>query len=395
MNRLTFPLLILLSFIYISGNAQVVLSEKIQDSKLTSPNDKSLFLVDFWATWCAPCITAGEYLGVLQEQFSDDLYILSLSKENPETVAKFIEKRPSKLAVSIDFNGNNFDNHNVNSLPWAILFDADGDILWKGNPANLKAWTVQKLLRQKRKKRDVSEIFTYQSYEYEEEREKKISGDFELKKLEQEASEYPTFKRWNEYIYLQGSIAHILGYLLKANDSQINTTAIDSLSMQYELSFNTKTQHTTKELCDQILRDLHLSIVEETRSGEMLKIELPENKAEYWDTAQFEWGESNPIFLIDDSQLKADNISDDDMLYQLANLQKLPYTITRPTESRGYSAHDWLVHHKFYNLMQSNLSNYGIHIAKESGTYPYYRIEKEKAIKRSFFKILSLFKRKK
>lgn len=387
-----FSYLLLAILLSHSINAQIFLSEKIQDSKLASSQDKALFLIDFWATWCAPCITAGKYLGVLQEEFNNDLYILSLSKESPETVFNFIEKHPSKLAVSIDFDGTNFKNHKVNALPWSFLFDAEGNILWKGNPSNLKSSLINKFLRQTTKRQNVSDFFVYQSYEKEDEIQQNTSNDFQLTKLNKNSTEHPLFNRWNEYITIEGSFQHIIGYLLDANKKQIEYDGIDSISSQYELKLNTHTKLSKKEICNKILKNEHLDIEKEIVSGKIFKITLPENEKLYWDTFQFEWGDKNPIFLINDSEITADNISVDDLIYQLMNLKNTPYKIIGGKKRVGYTPHDWLVHYIFFNLMQSNLNDYNIKIEETFEQYPYYRITKSKGY---FSKILSIFKSKK
>ena len=93
--------LVLGTLLFISENfAQVKISELLQNSDYHSPTSKSkLFMIEFWATWCGPCITVSDYLDVLQEQFKDDLFILSLSEETSATVQKFLTKRPTRFQI--------------------------------------------------------------------------------------------------------------------------------------------------------------------------------------------------------------------------------------------------------------------------------------------------------
>ena len=58
--------------------SQVKISELLQKSDYhTETSKQKLFMIEFWATWCGPCITVSDYLDVLQEQYINDLYILS------------------------------------------------------------------------------------------------------------------------------------------------------------------------------------------------------------------------------------------------------------------------------------------------------------------------------
>jgi len=56
--------------------------------------DESYLLIDFWATWCGPCIQAMPKLQKLNTEFKDeDFAIVSISvDEEPESVLSFQEK---------------------------------------------------------------------------------------------------------------------------------------------------------------------------------------------------------------------------------------------------------------------------------------------------------------
>lgn len=127
--------------------SQIKVSEFLQKSKIASPDNNKLYFVDFWATWCVPCITAKEHLKVLQRQFPDDFYVVSLSSENPVKVERFLEKKPNDLAVVIDYNKETFGKYNVNVLLAGVLFNAKGKVLWEGGAPDVKKYMVERFLR--------------------------------------------------------------------------------------------------------------------------------------------------------------------------------------------------------------------------------------------------------
>lgn len=51
-------------------------------------------LLNFWATWCAPCLQEIPELNRLAEKYPDDLVVLSLSDEDPATLQGFEEFLP-------------------------------------------------------------------------------------------------------------------------------------------------------------------------------------------------------------------------------------------------------------------------------------------------------------
>lgn len=97
----------------------------------------NLLLLDFWATWCAPCIKAMPELTELHEEFADDgLTIVGVSiDESPDKVAKFLEKKPLDYAVALDSKETPaWQAFAVAAIPAMYLLDREGRIVgeWKG-----------------------------------------------------------------------------------------------------------------------------------------------------------------------------------------------------------------------------------------------------------------------
>ncbi len=56
-----------------------------------------LVILDFWATWCAPCITSLEALQPIQQQLGDSLLVLALNEQLPSTWQPFVKQKAWKL----------------------------------------------------------------------------------------------------------------------------------------------------------------------------------------------------------------------------------------------------------------------------------------------------------
>lgn len=112
------------------------------------PKDKNLerkfIVLEFWATWCIPCLKNVPHLNSLQKTFSEqkDLYFLSITNEEPIKVKRLLEKiHFSTIVVTDESNQTQIkfgDGINgISRLPLTVLIDNNGIIKWIGSPEQL------------------------------------------------------------------------------------------------------------------------------------------------------------------------------------------------------------------------------------------------------------------
>lgn len=105
-----------------------------------------LILIDFWATWCAPCVANMPHLEALQEEFKEDLFIIPVSVENLERVNKFITKKTYNLNFSIDPEQELRSLFPFRIIPHAVLIDQYGEILAITDPKYITAEVISSYL---------------------------------------------------------------------------------------------------------------------------------------------------------------------------------------------------------------------------------------------------------
>lgn len=86
---------------------------------------KTLF-INFWATWCKPCITEMPSIANAQDILrNEEIVFLLASDESLEQIAEFRENRDFKFNyVRIE----NSEDLNIQALPTTFIFSPDGDL---------------------------------------------------------------------------------------------------------------------------------------------------------------------------------------------------------------------------------------------------------------------------
>jgi thiol-disulfide isomerase/thioredoxin len=120
-------------------NGEIVDFETIKGKKI---------IVNFWATWCPPCIAEMPSFQTLYDDYNRKAVFLFVSNEEHSVLKKFMTKYDLDLPIyqAINDNPKALDS---NSLPTTFLMDENGNILIKKvGAANWNSEKVRILLEQ-------------------------------------------------------------------------------------------------------------------------------------------------------------------------------------------------------------------------------------------------------
>lgn len=87
-------------------------------------------LVNFWATWCTPCIAEMPYLQSLSENRADQLTVLGINmRESPEEAKRFAREHGITFPLLLKPDDETLLAYNVTSLPRTLIVNPEGEIV--------------------------------------------------------------------------------------------------------------------------------------------------------------------------------------------------------------------------------------------------------------------------
>ena len=105
-------------------------------------------LINFWATWCPPCVKEMPELDRFWRNHGQQLAVVGLAIDSPDPVKLFLQRLPVGFAIGLaGFPGTELARSLGNasgSLPFTVLLNARGDVvqrkLGETSYAELEGW---------------------------------------------------------------------------------------------------------------------------------------------------------------------------------------------------------------------------------------------------------------
>ena len=89
-------------------------------------------LVNFWATWCAPCRAEMPYLEHLASEHADSLTVLAVNMREPSSVvAPVVAELGLDLPILLQPDDAMLLAYDVRGLPVSVLIDPDGMVVMR------------------------------------------------------------------------------------------------------------------------------------------------------------------------------------------------------------------------------------------------------------------------
>jgi thiol-disulfide isomerase/thioredoxin len=106
-------------------------------------------VINFWATWCPPCVEEMPLLdGFFQQNSSKGWQVIGIAIDQPSAVRRFLAAQPVHYPIALGgLNGNHLGRQLGNesgSLPYTLVLGASGHVmqqkLGRLDPQDLQKW---------------------------------------------------------------------------------------------------------------------------------------------------------------------------------------------------------------------------------------------------------------
>ncbi len=130
----------------------IEISHWIKGDKVAEFKKDSVYVLEFWATWCGPCVAGMPHLSELQKEYADKhVTIIGVSDEDLDTVTKFLSKKSGKdetthndratYTLATDPDKSVYTDYmlaaNQQGIPTAFIIGKDRKIEWIGHPMDM------------------------------------------------------------------------------------------------------------------------------------------------------------------------------------------------------------------------------------------------------------------
>ncbi|MEM8781239.1 MAG: redoxin family protein [Planctomycetota bacterium] len=124
----------------------LVQGDYVQGEPVTELEAGTVYVVEFWATWCGPCVDAIPHVNALQNQYADQGVVMigqNVLEDDEAAVRKFVEDMGDQMAyrVALDKDGQMaatwMEAAGQNGIPAAFIVDRAGAVAWIGHPMGM------------------------------------------------------------------------------------------------------------------------------------------------------------------------------------------------------------------------------------------------------------------
>lgn len=356
----------------------------ISDWIANVPDDRTLegkaILLEFWATWCGPCIRAVPHLNELQAEYAGDNFLfLSMTYESQEKVERLLKKVDFKTIVVSDQSKKTWrlfsdDYNKLLPIPTTVLIDEEGRVKWIGSPEEVNTNLLDDFLAGKSIAQPEVQVMHVQidtAQVIDKPKGKKIKKEVLYSFEIWEATEiYSLRKNVNdEYIhYTNLTLAEIFSKALKEDFNKINVDeAFEGKNYSFKYQNYTGQNNKLDHLKDEIIEvlDLQISMTSSMSLGFEIKIKDQSKLQPSIDAMFSSISEA-------DSQLLLNKVTISTLVDEINKRTGVGYVF----ESEDEAYYDFIIDLSDEERLRSSIGTYGLIVDQKEFVYSVLNLEK-------------------
>lgn len=110
-------------------------------------SNKKFLILNFWGTWCSPCLPEMDSLAKLQAKNSSLIQVVGISDEPVDRLRKYLQRKPSGLWLASDTTSNLYRQFGFNYVGQSAIIDQRHRIIALVNTDSINQSLIDKLIR--------------------------------------------------------------------------------------------------------------------------------------------------------------------------------------------------------------------------------------------------------
>ena len=156
----------------------LTIAKWVKGNEIKSFEKGKVYVVEFWATWCLPCIAGMPHLSEIAQKYKNEATVMGISvmeRANTDRAAieKFVAGMGDKMAYHVGIEeGRTITKSWLNAygergIPCAFIIDRDGQVAWIGHPRQLDQflplvisgkWNIQSAAVERQERRRLANL---------------------------------------------------------------------------------------------------------------------------------------------------------------------------------------------------------------------------------------------
>jgi uncharacterized protein (TIGR03435 family) len=119
----------------------------LKELYLNNYPSKKIFILNFWGTWCSPCISEMYSLAKLQARFQQQIQVIGYANDAVEKLNKYNAKKPSQIWLASDTSFLLYQMFNLAYVGQSAIIDANRNIVAIVKTDSVNAKLITRLLK--------------------------------------------------------------------------------------------------------------------------------------------------------------------------------------------------------------------------------------------------------